>query len=98
MQEDKQPQDKSNRPKLRFIDSFLNYLSQGYFCKLTHLDISGIISLTREDIQRLLNDIGNPTTCGNLLSVHLNDLGINDDPVLYDEITDMFYINTQQDA
>lgn len=98
MQEDRPCQDKSNRPKLRFIDSFLNYLNLGYFGKLTHLDISGISSLTREDIQRLLNDLGNHTTCGNLLAVHLNDLGINDDPVLYDELTDMFYINTQQEA
>lgn len=46
----------------------------------------------------MLNELGNHTACGNLLAIHMNDLGINDDQSLHDEITDMFYINTNTDA
>jgi len=35
--------------------------------------------------------------CGNLISVHLNHLGINDDPLLIDQLTEIFGISSKKE-
>ena len=64
---------------------------------MTHLDLSGIESLTRDDVLKLINVLSNYNFCGNLLSIHLDDLGINDDEQLIDEAHELFNVNNQEE-
>lgn len=83
---------------MSFADSLINYVGKGFLRKATHLDFSGILGLSGDDVARLINELSNTSVCSNLLSVHLSDLGINDDRRLLDDVTDLFNISTSHDT
>lgn len=57
------------------------------------MNLSGIAAITREDVLKILNILADYKLCGNLLSVHLADLGINDDAQLMEDIYELFNIS-----
>ena len=62
--------------------------------RCTHLDISGIHALKQYNFLELINELADYLNCENLLSVHMNDLGLNFDHKIKDEIVDAFRIKT----
>ena len=68
-------------------------IKTGSINKCTHLDLSGIEALTKSNIPNILGELAEFENCGNLLGLHLNDLGINNNQELSDEIKDIFHIS-----
>lgn len=78
-----------------FTEIFLNFIQQGHAKKMTHLDLSGIRAISADDLQLILRDLSNDLLAGNILSIHLNDFGINDDAILKQDIMDHFSIQPE---
>ena len=57
---------------------------------MTHLDLSGIQAINMDNILDILNELSDYQKCGNLLSLHMNDLGLNFNSHVSDEIMDIF--------
>ena len=55
----------------------INLIKSGCIKKCTHLDLSGINALTKVNLANILNELVEYKNCGNLLGLHLNDLGVN---------------------
>lgn len=62
--------------------------------RCTHLDLSGICALDLHNLHDLLIELIDYKFCECLLSIHLNDLGINFDSPIKDEISELFQIKT----
>lgn len=60
-----------------FSDLFVYFIKGGYCKKITHLDLSGIRSLTDKELCKVLVELADPQFCPNLLAIHLNDLEAN---------------------
>jgi len=78
------------RSKDTFTDILIRFINMGHCKKLTHLDLSGIKALDSVNQLKVFNILPN---CDNLISVHLNHLGVNNDPVLVDQLTETFNIS-----
>lgn len=59
--------------------------------------MSGIEALDNDMIIQVIQDLAEYEFCANLLSVHLNDLGLNIDKEKKDEVMDVFQIKTKED-
>jgi len=62
---------------------------------MTHLDLSGIRAFNRESITAIVEELSTPKLSTNLLALHLNDLGINDDDLFHENITELFDIHPE---
>lgn len=84
-----------------YLDSFpkalINLIRSQYLKICTHLDLSGIQSLKLENILEVANELVDHELCENLLSVHMNDLGINMNQKIKEEITEIFRVQTNED-
>lgn len=67
-----------------------NLIKSSYLSTLTHLDISGIQAIDLRTFNRVVTELSNYKYCGNLLSIHMSDLGINFDEAMKEEIMDSF--------
>ena len=54
----------------------INLIKFGCIKKCTHLDLSGIDALIKANLSNILGEL-EYENCGNLLGLHLNDLGVN---------------------
>lgn len=57
--------------------------------------MSGIDTITNDDLQQLLSELTKPELAGNLLAIHLNDHGINEDHIQKEDIMDLFQIQPE---
>jgi len=94
---DEDDKDKKKGPLNNFVNILLNFISKGFCKKLTHLDLSGISAIQKDDVPKILDELADYRKCWNLISIHMSDLGINDDTLLYEEILDMFNIYTKEE-
>lgn len=78
------------RKPTNFLEAFLNFIRRGNCKKLTHLDLSGITCLSSDDLQSVLLDLSNVFYAPNILAIHLDDYGINEDEILKQDIMDLF--------
>lgn len=77
-----------------FTDAFINLVKSQNMSRCTHLDLSGIDALNQNGIMELMNELFDYQYCENLLSIHLNDLGINFNSRIKDDIIELFRIQT----
>jgi len=77
-----------------FKEALIRFIRKGFCKKLTHIDLSGIGAIDRDGVHAILSELSQYTQCCNLLSIHLNDLGFNNDPQLAEDILDYFQIAT----
>lgn len=80
-----------------FTDAFINLIRSQNITKCTHLDLSGILALNQDNVLELMSEVFDYQNCENLLSVHLNDLGMNFNHKVKEEIVDLFRIPTTQE-
>lgn len=80
-----------------FTEVMQNLIKSRFLKKCTHIDLSGIQAIDHTQLLDLLSDLSEYGLCGNLLSVHLNDLGVNHDPHLVEEIIDTFQVQRKHE-
>ena len=73
-----------------FTQALLMLIKGHCLRKCTHLNISGIQAISSKNLIELAGELIEYQNCQNLLSVHLSDLGINQDAKLKEEIKDHF--------
>ena len=76
---DEDDKDKKKGPLNNFVNILLNFIAKGFFKKLTHIDLSGISAIQKDDAPKILDELADYKKCWNLISIHMSDLGINDD-------------------
>lgn len=80
-----------------FVHAFISLVKSQSMTTLTHLDLSGIGALGPDDSLELMNELFDYQHCENLLSVHLNDLGLNFNSRIKDDMMELFRIQTSKE-
>ena len=78
-----------------FTDAFISLVKGKHLTRCTHLDLSGIVDLRRASLNELMGELVDCKLCENLMSIHLNDLGLNFNLQLREDITDLFRIQSK---
>ena len=78
-----------------FTDALRHLIKGQNLMKCTHLNLSGIEALNHSNFMDLMNELFDYSNCENLLSIHLDDLGINVNQKTKDDIMDVFRVPTK---